>query len=234
VVWLAFGIAVLALLLWLARVFAHAPVETVRKVAGRALAGVGVLLLVLLLFSGRGAQALWTLVFLAPVGWRAFNGWRNARAFARRAETGGAGEESAVETATLIMRLDHASGTMSGRVRRGPLAGRELAELTLPEMLALMEECRLADPDSVPLLEAWLDRVVPEWREHAEPSAPPPSPSGPMSRAEALAVLGLEEGAAEPAIRAAHRRLMQAAHPDRGGSDWLAARINQARDVLLG
>ena len=58
--------------------------------------------------------------------------------------------------------------------------------------------------------------------------------SGPMSRAEAYEVLGLKPGADEAAIRAAHRRLMQAAHPDHGGSDWLAARINQARDVLLG
>jgi hypothetical protein len=65
-------------------------------------------------------------------------------------------------------------------------------------------------------------------------SAAPPRSSGPMSRAEAYQVLGLQPGATEDDIRAAHRRLMQGAHPDHGGSDWLAARINQARDVLLG
>jgi DnaJ-domain-containing protein 1 len=82
----------------------------------------------------------------------------------------------------------------------------------------------------VALLEAWLDRTDPAWREE-----PPPAPAaGPMTRAEALAVLGLAEGASEADIRAAHRRLMQSAHPDRGGSDWLAARINEARAVLLG
>jgi len=61
-----------------------------------------------------------------------------------------------------------------------------------------------------------------------------PPPRGAMSRAEALEVLGLKAGASAAEVKAAHRRLMQGAHPDHGGSDWLAARINQARDVLLG
>lgn len=234
--WFALGLGALLVLMWLAHAFANARVETVRKAGAWTLAGLGAVLLMLLLVSGRGGQAIWTLVFLAPVGWRLFQGWRNARQFARRAETGGAGEESAVETATLAMRLDHATGQMSGRVLRGAQQGRELAELTLPELLALIADCRANDPESVPLIEAWLDRAAPEWREQDAYAEPPPGApaGGPMSRAEALSVLGLEEGADEAAIRAAHRRLMQAAHPDRGGSDWLAARINQARDVLLG
>ncbi len=60
-----------------------------------------------------------------------------------------------------------------------------------------------------------------------------PPRAGPMTRAEAFEVLGLKPGASEEDIRAAHRRLMLAAHPDHGGSDWLAARVNLARDVLL-
>jgi hypothetical protein len=66
------------------------------------------------------------------------------------------------------------------------------------------------------------------------PAGPRPRGGGPMTRAEAYAVLGLPAGAREPEIRAAHHRLMRAAHPDLGGSDWIAARINQARDILLG
>lgn len=246
-VWLAIGLGLLLLMLWLARVFVTARAETIRKVGAWSLAGIGGVLLLLLLFSGRGAQAIWSLLFLAPVLWRFAQSWRVARQFRRREAAGGAaapGEETAVETATLAMRLDHATGRMSGRVRRGPHQGRELAELTLPVLLGLLAECRATDPDSVPLLEAWLDRTAPDWREAeafagmggAEPgggAGAPPGRGGPMSRDEALAVLGLAEGATAEQIRAAHRRLMRAAHPDQGGSDWLAARINQARDVLL-
>ena len=71
-----------------------------------------------------------------------------------------------------------------------------------------------------------------QW--HRRPGADRARPSTGMSRAEALEVLGLKPGASAADIRAAHHRLMRASHPDAGGSDWLAARINQARDVLLG
>jgi hypothetical protein len=94
---------------------------------------------------------------------------------------------------------------------------------------ALLADCATEDPESVPLLEAWLDRSQPDWRE-----AEPPADDGPLTRADALAILGLAEGATETEIRAAHRRLMRAAHPDQGGSDWLASRLNEARDILLG
>jgi hypothetical protein len=237
-VWLAVGAGLLLVLLWLMRLFATARVETIRKGAvwGSAALGGGVLLLVL--FTGRGAQALWTMGLFAPLLWRWGHGWVAARRFRGLGEGPGglgAGGESAVETATLVMRLDHATGRMSGTIRRGRQTGRELAALTLPELLALLADCRVEDPDSVVLLEAWLDRLDTDWRA-AEAAAPPPGGTmgaGRMTREEALAVLGLAEGADEAAIRAAHRRLMRAAHPDQGGSDWLAARINQARDTLL-
>jgi hypothetical protein len=140
--WLAIGAGILLLLLWLGHMFAAARVETIKKTAMWTGVGLGSALLILALFTGRGAQAIWTLVLFGPVIWRLLQSWRLARRFRRGGEAaegaGGAraGAETAVETATLVMRLDHATGRMSGRVRRGALAGRELAELRLPELLA--------------------------------------------------------------------------------------------------
>lgn len=200
--------------------------------------------LLLMLASGRAPQLLGLLGLLAPFAWRWWQNRRTARRFGAGPAAGEAGGgESRVETATLEMRLDHGTGRMSGRVRSGPQAGRELAEMALPEQLALRAACRAGDPDRVPLIEAWLDRADPDWREadadaggHGGEGARGSASGaggGRMSRQEALAVLGLAEGASEAEIRAAHRRLMRAAHPDSGGSDWMAARINEARDVLL-
>jgi hypothetical protein len=237
--WLAIGFGGLLLGLWLLRLFATARVETVKKAGAWSLGILGGVVLLVLLATGRGGQALWTLFLFGPMAWRWWQGRRAARRFGRdpgEVPPGeAAGDSSAVDTATLAMRLHHGSGRMTGRVRRGAYEGRDLADLGLPDLLALLADCRAADPDSVPLLEAWLDRVDAGWREAAPPpgaTAPPP-PGGPMTRQEALAVLGLAEGVAAEEIRAAHRRLMRGAHPDQGGSDWLAARINQARDVLL-
>jgi hypothetical protein len=229
VTWIALGGLALVLLLLGARAFANASIEQA-KVALAVLAAIlGAGLLALLLLSGRGAQALWSLFLFGPILLRAYRSWQAARSFARggRATPGGA---STVETATLSMWLDHDSQTMAGRVKRGRYAGRAMGSLDLPELLDLLAECRAEDAESVPLVEAWLDRVEPAWR---EADAPPPR-SGPMTREEALAILGLKPGATEAEIRAAHRRLMMSAHPDAGGSDWLAARLNEARDVLLG
>jgi hypothetical protein len=233
IAWLALGGLALLLTLALLRAFATAPVGQIRRFGAWGLAGLGGALVLGLLLAGRAGQVFWALAFFGPLLLRWGRGVLAARRFA--APGPGTGGESTVETATLDMRLDHASGAMQGTVRRGPQTGRSLAELTLSELLALRTECATMDPDSVPLLEAWLDRLAPEWREMADPDAgpPPASQGGAMRRAEALAVLGLAEGADAEAIRAAHRRLMRNAHPDHGGSDWLAARINEARDTLL-
>ena len=226
--WLALGAIALFLLFLLLRGFANAPVARVRQFGAVMLASIGAVLLLLGLFTARGQQALFSLAFFLPLLLQWAQRWRTNKRFGGSApQTGGA---NSVETAFLSMTLHHDSGRMTGSVKAGQFAGRDLATLTLSELLALLQECQVADADSVALLEAWLDRAHPDWR--AEPAAAPRS--GAMTRAEALEILGLAEGADEDAIRAAHRRLMRSAHPDQGGSAWLAARINAARDFLLG
>jgi hypothetical protein len=144
-------------------------------------------------------------------------------------------QTSRIATAHLEVELDHASGEIRGRVLKGSLAGRELEGLTPAETARLWDDCRFADPQSAQILEAYLDRTHPSWREDfARAAGRGAEPSGAMTRVQALHVLGLEEGASEADIRRAHRELMLKVHPDRGGSSFLAAKINEAKDVLLG
>jgi DnaJ-domain-containing protein 1 len=147
-----------------------------------------------------------------------------------------AGQQSRVQTSLIAMELDHDSGKMDGEVLTGPLKGRRLSSLTDQELGTLRRLCAGVSDQSLPLLEAWLDRTKPDWREAWGGEAGPErrqAPSGKMSEAEALAVLGLKAGATPEDIRLAHRRLMKEFHPDRGGSDYLAAKINQAKERLL-
>jgi hypothetical protein len=156
-----------------------------------------------------------------------------------RQPASGPGRTSRVDTRWLGMMLDHGSGTLDGTVRQGRFAGRRLAELSLDDLLDLHDECR-GDPESVSVLEAFLDRVHPGvWRERvaardAAATDVPPRRTAGMTREEAYQVLELAPGASEAEIREAHRRLMLKVHPDHGGSTWLAAQINQAKDLLLG
>jgi uncharacterized membrane protein len=159
------------------------------------------------------------------------------RAVRQRASGGfsspGAGQRTEVRTTFLQAWIDHASGDVGGTVLAGRFAGRPLDVLGDGELLDLREECA-RDADSLRVLEAYLDRRLgADWR--AARQAPPQGgPRADMTRDEALAVLGLEQGATAEEIRAAHRRLIQRMHPDVGGTADLAARINRAKDVLLG
>jgi len=140
---------------------------------------------------------------------------------------------SSVATDYLDLRSDQWTGTMSGVVRRGRFQGRALADLSRPELLVLWRECYAADERSARLLEPYLDRLVPGWRqEHAETGGT--AIAATMTRAEAYAVLGLEPGASDSDIEQAYRRLLRKIDPRHGGSTYLANQINQARKLLLG
>lgn len=144
------------------------------------------------------------------------------------------GRTSDVVTAWLTMTLHHDSGEMDGRVLQGPYLGRELASLEAEERLDLWRQVQ-ADADSARIYEAWLDRNDPDWRSgRGGQEAPAPEGGGPMTRADALKILGLGEGAGTDEIKSAYRRLMRQMHPDHGGSSWMAAKLNEARRVLLG
>ncbi len=133
------------------------------------------------------------------------------------------------------MELDHDTGTMDGEVLSGEMTGRRLSDLELDELNVVMEACLAAGDQSQALLEAYLDRIYPDWRgKDGTAGANQTSGSSPMTVEEACDILGVSPRASKREITSAHRKLMKKFHPDQGGSDYLAARINQAKDLLLG
>ncbi len=177
-------------------------------------------------------RRLLPLVTYLPIFRRLFRQFKSPRSAAGPS----AGQHSTVETRFLRMTLDHNTGEMDGSVREGRFAGKFLKELTQDQLLELLTECSREDEGSAALLRAYLERVHgDEWKERDQPEAGSNSAgfSGEMTRREAYEILGLEQGATEAQIIDAHRKLMQKLHPDRGGSTFLAAKVNQAKDLLL-
>ena len=148
---------------------------------------------------------------------------------------------SRVRTASLEMSLDQATGRIYGRGLRGPAAGRFLDDLSEAECVAFYRWCGFADQQGARLLETYLDRRFAAWREAGNPTGNAGARGGAgrarkaagMSEHEACQVLGLPESAAKDEITQAHRRLMKKFHPDHGGTTAMAARINEAKDVLM-
>ena len=146
------------------------------------------------------------------------------------------GQKSSARSAMVEMRLDHATGVLTGSVLSGPWRGRALDTLTRPDCLDLYSTARRDDPDGARLLETYLDRRFAGWRKAPQADGHAGGGrggSGGMTEQEAYQVLGLPQGANAEAIARAHRALMKKLHPDHGGSTNLAARVNQAKDVLL-
>lgn len=146
------------------------------------------------------------------------------------------GQMSQVTTRYLRMALDHDTGELDGMVLEGAFTGRALSSMSLDELRSLVAEVSV-DADSLNVLAAYLDRAYGEaWREEMGEAGgnDATAPAAGMTRDEAYRVLGLAPGASEDQIRAAHRKLMKLSHPDHGGSDYLASKINEAKDLLLG
>lgn len=227
--YLAVILAGLALAIWVMKAFTAASPAVLAKrlrMGGGLAAGLvgGILAL-------RGNLAVAVPLF-SLAGWLI---WGNNLPWKQSPQVPDKSKTSTVRTDTLEMQLDHGSGAMQGRVLKGFFAGRAIESLRPVELAHLWQDCRFADPQSAQVIEAYLDRIHPTWREdlaRAEAEAPK-GPDGRMSRSEAFDILGLKEGASPEAIREAHRKLMLKMHPDRGGSTYLAAKINEAKDVAL-
>jgi hypothetical protein len=231
---LLYGIAAVALLWWLAKAYTRTDTKTLAKslkvLAGVAALGAAVLLGVkgrfdmALLLGGFGAWAL---------GWNALNlpgPWRKFQQ--------ATGRFSRIRSAMIEMEIDHATGAVEGGILVGAFAGRRLSSLDPESLRRLYDECCAHDPQGVPLLEAYLDRRFSGWRENAQGDRDTRTRthahSGVMTKEEAYQILGLQPGASLDEIRKAHRTLMKKLHPDQGGTAYLAARVNEAREVLLG
>lgn len=150
------------------------------------------------------------------------------------------GKTSIIDTRHLRMALDHDSGALDGLVLTGRHRDHMLSKLTLDQLLEVRADCLADDPEGMPLIEAYLDRIHgADWRERnsdrqSSDSSSPQRASTTMTREEAFEVLGLQPTASDADIRETHHSLIMKLHPDHGGSDYLAAKVNQARDVLLG
>jgi len=204
-----------------------------------ALAGTGLLL------TGRFGLAIVT-VGAAIMALRAFRGggsnqygWTGSGSASPSGQSS-SGSSSEIVTDTLAMTLDHQTGDLDGDVLNGVFAGRSLSSLGLHDLLQLLLACQRDDPRSVPLLETYLDRQQPDWRSHV---AGDEGGQGPyderrgadteMDEATACSILNIPPTASVEEIKGAHRRLMNKLHPDHGGSSYLAAQLNQAKEVLL-
>jgi hypothetical protein len=232
------GLAALLILVFGARLLATANPQ--KLAAGMRMAGGILLLLAAAFLLARGALPLAIpLAFfgLALLGLPVRSWFGSGGPFASRKSPG---QRSEVRTDALEMVLDHDSGEMEGRCLKGQFAGRMLSSLSEAELGTLLEELRSTDAQGAALIEAYLDRREQGWRQGRAEEAAKEQARAPrggkirMSRDEAYEVLGLKKGASEEEIRAAHRKLMMKLHPDQGGSTYLAARINEAKDVLVG
>ena len=225
---LLLGLAVLLVLIWAMYGFARIDVKVLtpvlRKAGGyAALAGAAFL-------TARGQIGL-----ALPLGFAGLTmlGWIPGTASLGQRTNKSTGQTSRVRSAFLEMELDHDTGAMRGRILAGRYEGVTLDALDVPTMMQLLPDI---DEESRALLMAYLDRREPAWREHADAGATAGSAHvnrGKMTEEEAYQILGVDPGASAADIGRAHRALMKKLHPDQGGSTYLAARVNEAKDLLL-
>jgi len=226
---LIFGVLVLILLLWGLNVISRVDPKIAARVTK---IGGGLLALGFSVFLGLrgeiGVAVPLGAFGLGLLGWVPFG----PAGFSARTQKSG-GQASRVRSAYFELELDHDTGAMRGRIVAGRYQGVQLESLDIKTLAALLGE---VDDESRALLVAYLDRRDPRWSEDAQADAAAgrrAASTGKMTEQEAYQILGLESGASAKDISRAHRTLMKKLHPDQGGSTYLAARINEAKEILL-
>ncbi len=228
------GLLALALMLWLLKSFARSDPRYLIRV-GRTAGGI-VMLAGAAFLTLREQFAVAITLGMTGLSLLGLQGWLPAwiRPYAWPFGQKSNGQVSRVRSNFLEMTLDHDSGAMTGTIVAGRLRGTSLDAVELSLLVGLLAEF---DEESRNLLAAYLDRRNPRWRENADNDAAAGSRgatrAGKMSEEEAYQILGLQPGASADDISRAHRSLMKKLHPDQGGSTYLAARVNEAKDVLL-
>ena len=226
---LVFGILVLVLVLWGLNAYSKADPKMLARLLPMAGGVVSLGAAGLLAMRGHFETAIPLGLFgLGALGWGPF---ARTGIFQRTQKT--PGQLSRVRSAFVEMELDHDTGAMQGRILAGPHEGASLETLDLTTLLGLLPQI---DQESRALLAAYLDRREPGWREHAQGGSAAGNGvtrSGKMTEEEAYQILGVKMGASAEEIGRAHRTLMKKLHPDQGGSTYLAAQINEAKEVLL-
>jgi DnaJ-like protein len=228
---LIFGLVVLALLLWALHAFTKVKPQTaavVLKTGG----GLGAIAVAGLL-GARGRLDIAIPLGLTGLGLLGWLPW-SIPGFGARTQKS-SGQVSRVRSAFVEMELDHDTGAMHGRILAGRHEGASLDALDVATLAGCLPDI---DEESRALLMAYLDRREPLWRENTQADATAGSSrrgwsTGKMTEEEAYQVLGVQPGASPKDIGLAHRSLMKKLHPDQGGSTYLAARVNEAKDVLL-
>ena len=137
-----------------------------------------------------------------------------------------------------------AAGWLVMQAARGGPGGAEARTMTVLKvviwlgLVAVLFAARLWPLAFMVLLAAVAVTAIEQWRARTvqlEENANPPAPTRQkaMTAEEAASILGVDIDADAETIRAAHRKLIGQIHPDKGGTDYLAAKINEARDFLL-
>jgi len=233
------GIALLVGTLLISRWYVKAPPSALLKMFKWVVIVLAIVIITFFLTVGPKLWALWALPVLLPWIMRARAAARLAKNWSRMSSNNqkvrpDPEQMSEVETDFLRMYLDHQTGEMNGEVTQGNLAGKTLRNLPLSDLLKLLSEID-ADVQSVQVLTAYLNRYHnDEWQQNSNGSKGGGDTGESMTLEEAYKILGLETDASEDSIKEAHHKLMNKNHPDHGGSNFLATKINQAKDLLLG